>query len=344
MSSKSSLKNRSFSLTKETILLTGGTGSFGTAFIEELLKSRTFKGTIRIFSRDEFKQHALQKKFQDDSRLRFFIGDVRDIGRLMRAMHRVNTVIHAAALKQVSILEYNPFEAVKTNILGSQNVIDSAIDQKVKRAILISSDKAVSPLNLYGATKMVAEKIFVQANSYSGGKGTIFSVARYGNVMGSRGSVVPIFWEQAKDNSLTITDDRMTRFWITLNEGVQFVIRCIGEMKGGEIFVPKIPSIKIVDLAKAIAPDAKIAITGIRPGEKIHESLISKDEARHTIEFRHHFIIEPETLPWFKRKRRIKTNNLEDDFYYASDNNSNWLSKEQLRKLLKKFITDSSYP
>ena len=236
------------------ILLTGGTGSFGNEFVSQLLSRRKFKGIIRIYSRDEFKQYEMARVFKNDKRLRFFIGDVRDKDRLKRAAEGIDIVIHAAALKQVPILEYNPNEAVKTNIIGSQNVIDCAIDNGVKRAVLISSDKAVNPVNLYGATKMVAEKLFVQGNFYVGPRDTRLSVVRYGNVVGSRGSVVPIFLEQAKSQTLTITDERMTRFWITLSQGVKFVMRCIKDMNGGEIFVPKIPSFKIIDLARALSP------------------------------------------------------------------------------------------
>ena len=320
-------------LANKTILLTGGTGSFGRAFCSHLL-SNNFKGVIRIYSRDEFKQHEMSKTFNEDVRLRFLIGDVKDVQRLHRAMDGVAIVVHAAALKHVPILEYNPFEAVKTNILGSQNVIDSAIDLKVSKVILISSDKAVSPVNLYGATKMVAEKIFVQANSYTGGIKTIFSVARYGNVAGSRGSVVSVFQNQVEDNHLTITDERMTRFWITLEEGVKFVLMCIDRMKGGEIFVPKTPSIKIIDLAHAIAPDAKIKIIGIRPGEKIHETLISEDEARHTRDFGKYFVVEPE-FAWWKSPTKHKVKRLASEFLYSSNNNKWWLTVGDINKLLK---------
>ena len=251
-------------ISRQTILLTGGTGSFGKAFIKHLLSEKRFKGTIRVFSRDEFKQHELIQKYKGDTRLRFFIGDVRDLSRLQRAIHGANIVIHAAALKQIPILEYNPFEAVKTNILGTQNVIESAIDSVAEKVLLISSDKACSPVNLYGATKIVAEKLFIQGNSYVGKGKTIFSVVRYGNVMGSRGSVVPLFLEQKKNNSLTVTDQRMTRFWITLEQGVKFVLDSLVRMSGEEIFVPKLPSVKVTDLARAIAPKTKIRISLVR--------------------------------------------------------------------------------
>ena len=323
-------------LNKSVILLTGGTGSFGTAFIRHMLSSRSFKGIIRIFSRDEFKQYQLQQEYPNESRLRYFIGDVRELPRLKRAMTGVDIVIHAAALKQVPILEYNPFEAVKTNIVGTQNVIDAAIDLKVGKGLLISSDKAVSPVNLYGASKMVAEKLFVQSNSYTGGKNTIFAVVRYGNVMGSRGSVVPIFKKQASTNMLEITDSEMTRFWITLEEGINFVVNSLAAMKGGEIFVPKLPSIKITDLAKAISPKAKIKIIGIRPGEKVHEVLVNENEFRHTREFSKYFVIEPEFIFWEKTRKPYKNKFIKNNFSYRSDNNSRWLTIEQITRLLKR--------
>lgn len=321
-------------INKSTILLTGGTGSFGRAFTSYLLSEKKFQGVIRIFSRDEFKQHQMQIEYQNDPRIRFFIGDVRDSLRLERATKGANVLIHAAALKQVPLLEYNPFEAVKTNILGSQNVIDCAIDQKVKRVILISSDKAVSPVNLYGATKMVAERIFVQANSYSGGVGTIFSVARYGNVMGSRGSVVSVFMNQAKNNYLSITDERMTRFWMTLQQGVLFVLTCLEKMRGGEIFVPKLPSIRITDLAKVISPQAKIKITGIRQGEKIDEVLINTEETRRTLDLGNYLVIEPEFPLW--GKKQLKGRRIGDTAIYSSGNN-HFLSVLQIKKMLKDF-------
>lgn len=319
----------------KTILLTGATGSFGQTFIAYFLKQKKFKGVIRAFSRDEYKQHQLEKKFNNDKRLRFFVGDVRDLPRLKRAMEGVEIVVHAAALKQVPALEYNPFEAVKTNILGTENIIDAAIDTSVKKAILISSDKAVSPVNLYGATKLVAEKLFIQGNSYVGNKPTIFSVVRYGNVAYSRGSVIPYFQEQAKKNLLTVTDERMTRFWITLSEGVKFVIDTFDKMHGGEIFVPKLPSFKIIDLAQTIAPKARIKITGIRPGEKIHEFLIGPDEARNVTEFRNYFIVKPYSLPTYKIRRNNKGMLLKEGFNYSSNNNSKWLNAQEIEKILK---------
>ena len=321
-------------MNKSTILLTGGTGSFGKAFIAHLLSKKSFKGTIRIYSRDEFKQNALADEYKNEKRLRFFIGDVRDLPRLNLAASGCDVVVHAAALKQVPIIEYNPFEAVKTNILGTQNIIDTAIFNNVKRVVLISSDKAVSPVNLYGATKMVAEKIFVDANSTVGSRKIKFGVVRYGNVAGSRGSVVPLFIKQAEDNVLTITDNRMTRFWITLDEGVALVIKALESMSGGEIFIPKIPSVKVTDLAAAIAPKAKVKIVGIRPGEKIHESLISQDEARHTWSMGRYFVIMPE-FDFDRRLQKIKTGKkLNEGYYYSSDNNDAWLNIAQIKKML----------
>lgn len=335
MAAKPKFPKKKFSFSTELILLTGGTGSFGTEFINTLLKSKSFGGIIRVFSRDEFKQRLLQKKFKDDSRLRFFIGDVRDRDRLIRAMYGADLVVHAAALKQVPALEYNPFEAVKTNILGTQNVIDAVIDTGVKKAILISSDKAVNPVNLYGATKLVAEKLFIQSNSYVGIKQTAFSVVRYGNVAGSRGSVIPYFLEQAKKNLLTITDERMTRFWITLPEGVRFVLDSFDRMRGGEIFVPKIPSVKIIELARIIAPKAKLKITGVRPGEKIHEVLIGLDEARHTKDMGNYFLIEPE-FHWWTESNNKNGDILEDLYFYSSENNPDKLSSTDLKTILSK--------
>lgn len=316
----------------KTILVTGGTGSFGQKFTEIVLRKHKPKA-IRIFSRGEFLQWEMAQKFNDE-RLRFFIGDVRDKERLYRAMNGVDIVVHAAALKQIPIAEYNPFEAVKTNILGTANVINAAIDNDVKKAILISSDKAVNPVNLYGATKLCAEKIFIQANSYVGERETRFSCVRYGNVVGSRGSVIPSFLEQKKKGELTITDERMTRFWITLEQGVNFVIDSIERMQGGEVFVPKIPSMKITDLAKVIAPEAKINIIGIRPGEKINEVLLTSEEARHAKEFDTYFVIEPE-YPFWRKDNFKDGESLPENFRYASDNNKWWLSEEDLKKIIK---------
>jgi len=319
-------------LKNKVILLTGGTGSFGNKFTEIALKKHDPK-TIRIFSRGEKKQLDMMNKFKDD-RLRFFIGDVRDKDRLRRAMTDCDIVVHAAALKQVPACEYNPIEAVRTNIDGSINVIDAAIDNGIERVMTISTDKAVHPVNLYGATKMTAEKLFIQGNSYAGKVNTKFSCVRYGNVIGSRGSVIPLFVEQKKTGTLTITDEKMTRFWITLDQGVNFVIDCIDRMKGGEIFVPKIPSMKITELAKAIAPHAKRKIIGIRPGEKIHEIMLIEEEATHAKEFPDYFVIEPEH-PFWSNRHLTGGEPLPKNFQYTSDENKEWLTKEKLVKIIK---------
>ena len=320
-----------FSIQNSIILLTGGTGSFGKALISSLLSNPKFKGVIRIYSRDEFKQYQLQQQYPDDLRLRFFIGDVRDKDRLIRAMAGADIAIHAAALKQVTVAEYNPFEVVKTNILGSQNVVDAALDSKIIKAILISSDKAVHPINLYGATKMVAEKIFIQGNIYSGEQKTIFSVCRYGNVLGSRGSVIPLFLKQVKTGALTITHKDMTRFWITLPQATRFVETCLINMQGGEIFIPRLPSVKIYELAKAVAPHASIIYSGIRAGEKIHEELIAEEESLYSKEFKEHYIILPPKPYWSKTQFKGPHVTTQKHFCYRSDNNIAWLSLEQIK-------------
>ena len=283
----------------KNILVTGGTGSFGKRFIQTILEKHNPNKVI-VFSRDELKQHEMQKGAFKDPRLRFFLGDIRDVERLRRAMRGVHIVVHAAALKQVPACEYNPIEAIATNINGARNVIDAAIDCGVEKAVGLSTDKAVNPANLYGATKLCMEKLFVQSNAYAGLDGTKFSIVRYGNVVGSRGSVIPIFKRQSETGKLTITDPRMTRFWITLDQGVEFVINAITDTQGGEIFVPKIPSMNIVFLAKSIAPDAEIEITGIRPGEKLHECLLD-DEARNTVELEQKFVVR--SPPWWDDSR-----------------------------------------
>jgi len=277
-------------------------------------------------------------KFKDD-RLRFFIGDVRDKDRLHRAMHNVDIVVHAAALKQVPACEYNPIEAVRTNIDGSINVIDAAIDNQINLVMAISTDKAVHPINLYGATKMTAEKLFIQGNSYSGTVGTKFSCVRYGNVIGSRGSVIPLFLEQKKKGEITITDESMTRFWITLEKGARFVIDCIHRMQGGEIFIPKIPSMKMTDLAETIAPEAKRKIVGIRPGEKIHEILLTDEEARHSKEFSDSYVIEPEH-PFWSEHHLADGKTLPAGFTYSSDKNTQWLTKTDLARIVKEIQTN----
>jgi len=318
----------------KTILITGGTGSFGRKFAEICLREYAPKKLI-IFSRDELKQHEMRQKYPDvgDSPVRYFIGDVRDQNRLHRAFTGVDIAIHTAALKQVPACEYNPFEAVQTNIIGTKNVIDAAIDCGVKKVVGISTDKAVNPVNLYGATKLCAEKLLIQGNSYSGETGTRFSCARYGNVVGSRGSVIPLFLKQKETGTLTITDDRMTRFWITREQGVRLVIGCIERMQGGEIFVPKIPSMRIVDVAEAIAPEAKKEIVGVRPGEKLHEVLLTREEARHSKEFPTHFEIEPEH-PFWAERRMGRENPLPEGFEYTSSGNTWWLSSQELRVMI----------
>ncbi|MFC1920734.1 UDP-N-acetylglucosamine 4,6-dehydratase (inverting) [Chloroflexota bacterium] len=320
-------------LKDKTILLTGGTGSFGTRFTEIVLLEHN-PNVIRIFSRGELLQYEMQRKFNDDERLRFFIGDVRDKDRLSRAMNEVDIVVHAAALKQVPACEYNPAEAVKTNIDGAVNVVDAAIENGVEKVIAISTDKAVHPVNLYGATKQVAEKLFVQGNSYVGKGKTRFSCTRYGNVIASRGSVVPLFVEQRKRGLVTITDEQMTRFWITLDQGVRFVINSIERMKGGEIFVPKLPSMKITDLADAIAPGVKREIIGMRTGERIHEIILTREEALHSWEFDDYFVVGPESPLWgtFEIEGGKP---LPEDFEYTSNNNSHWLSKVEMLKLVE---------
>jgi UDP-N-acetylglucosamine 4,6-dehydratase (inverting) len=320
------------SLKGKVILVTGGSGSFGQKFTEIVLREHNPKA-IRIFSRGELLQYEMRQTFKDDSRLRFFIGDIRDRERVFRAMHGVDIVVHAAALKQVPTCEYNPIEAVKTNIDGTINIIDAAIDRGVEKTIAISSDKAVHPVNLYGATKMVMERLFSQANVYTGTGKTRFSCTRYGNVIGSRGSVVPLFFEQRKTGSITITDERMTRFWLTLSQGVNFVINCLDRMQGGEVFVPKIPSTRITDLAGAIAPEAKIVITGIRPGEKLHEVLLTEDEARHSKEFDNYYVVEPEHSFWHGDSLKDCVT-LPDGFAYTSDNNKQWLTGDMLKKAI----------
>lgn len=315
----------------KTILITGGTGSFGQHFVKVIL-ARYRPKAIRIFSRDELKQHEMREALQDD-RLRFFIGDIRDKERLNRALRGVQIVVHAAALKQIPTCEYNPFEAVQTNILGAQNLINAAIDADIERVLALSTDKAVNPVNLYGATKLCADKLFIQGNSYTGAGPTKFACVRYGNVLGSRGSVIPLFREQRKSGIVTMTDRRMTRFWITLDQAVEFVTRCIERLQGGEIFIPKIPSMALLDLVQAIAPDCQIRETGIRPGEKLHEVLLTEDDTRHTLEFDDCFLIEPE-FPWWGGSRWMGGKPLPEGFSYRSDNNTQWLTIEALKKLV----------
>ena len=319
-------------LTDKTVLVTGGTGSFGQMFAKTILGRYRPKRLI-VFSRDELKQSEMARDLSDPC-LRYFIGDVRDLERLRRALQGVDVVVHAAAMKQVPACEYNPFEAVKTNVMGAANLIEASIDAGVKNVIALSTDKAANPINLYGATKLCAEKLFVQGNSYSGSGGTSFSCARYGNVVGSRGSVVPIFLEQRASKHVTVTDQRMTRFWITLQQGIDFVLRSLDVMHGGEIFVPKIPSMRIMDLVEAIAPECDVAVTGVRPGEKMHEVLVSEDEAHHTVEEKDLYIIKP-LHPWWPQEVWSDTKSLSDGFRFSSDRNTKWLTVEELSELNK---------
>jgi UDP-N-acetylglucosamine 4,6-dehydratase len=325
---------------EQIVLVTGGTGSFGKKFVEWMLRECHPRKLI-IFSRDELKQHDMRAAGFDHPSLRYFIGDVRDAQRLERALSGVSVVVHAAALKQVPACEYNPFEAIQTNIMGGRNVIDAAINQGVQRTLALSTDKAVNPINLYGATKLCAEKMFVQANAYAGERNTRFSCARYGNVVGSRGSVIPVFQEQRKRGKITITDPRMTRFWITLEQGVRFVVRCIAQMHGGEIFVPKIPSMKLTDLAETIAPGCAVEYVGIRPGEKLHEVLVSEDEARSTLELDDMYVVQP-GHPWWRTENWRGARSLADGFRYTSDSNVDWLTSDQLEELIDPAILKST--
>lgn len=312
------------------ILVTGGTGSFGRIFISEIL-ARHDPAAVRIYSRDELKQYELTAAL-DDSRVRPLIGDVRDRERLTHAMREVDVVVHTAALKQVPICEYNPFEAIQTNVVGAENVVAAALANEVPKTLALSSDKAVNPVNLYGATKLCAEKIFSQGNVYAGGLKSRFASVRYGNVVGSRGSVIPLFKRQAEDGELTITDEDMTRFWITLQQAVAFVIACLGRMEGGEVFVPKIPSMRVTDLADAIAPDARRRMIGVRPGEKINEVLVTPDESRHAVAFDDYFAIYPE-FPFWAQPAYPQGEEVPPGFRYASDVNDSWLGAAEIREM-----------
>ena len=323
-----------------SILVTGGTGSFGKRFVRFALDHTDARRVI-VFSRDELKQFEMSRlpeySDSDKKRLRFFIGDVRDPARLRQALHGVDIVVHAAALKQVPACEYNPFEAIKTNVHGAQNVIDSAIEAGVERVIALSTDKACNPVNLYGATKLCSDKLFIAANSYAGGRATRFAVVRYGNVVGSRGSVFPLFLKQAESGVLTITHEAMTRFLITLDQGVQFVLNSLQRMRGGELFIPKIPSAKMTDLVAAIGgANCEMKMIGIRPGEKLHEVMISPDDARLTREYPDHYVIEPQ-FPWWGQRRGFADGGeqVADQFVYSSDSNDWWLSVEELRELAR---------
>lgn len=321
-------------LNDKVVLITGGTGSFGKKCTEIILKRYSPKKLI-IFSRDEFKQFEMSQIFSTNKYpIRYFIGDVRDLERLNRAFQGVDYVIHTAALKQVPTLEYNPFEAVKTNILGAQNVINVAIDQGVKRVIALSTDKAANPINLYGATKLCSDKLFIAGNSYTKQDGTIFGVVRYGNVVGSRGSVIPFFLKQKEKGVISITDSRMTRFWITLEQGVHFVLHSIEKMVGGELFVPKIPSMKLMDLAKAIAPECKIEMIGIRPGEKLHEVMVTRDDARRTIDVGSFYIIQPDFNFWSRRCNWTGSKPVPDDFEYNSGTNPQFLTLGEMKRMV----------
>ena len=334
-------------INNKSILITGGTGSFGKKFIELILKKFNPKKII-VYSRDEQKQFQLQEKWKNiksSSKIRYFIGDIRDLARLNLAMKGVDIVIHAAALKHVPIAEYNPFEAVKTNVLGAQNVIDASLENNVSKVIALSTDKASSPVNLYGATKLTSDKLFVAANNYAGPRKIKFSVVRYGNVMGSRGSVIPLFLKNIQKPFIPITNKKMTRFNITIEQGVEFVLFSLKKMLGGEIFVPKIPSYKVTDLAKAIAPNTKIKVTGIRPGEKFHEEMVSLSDSINTIEYKKYFVITPNSkfLNWSKEKY-MKLNKggkyCSHDFSYNSNTNKEFLSVKKLQQLIKTHLSD----
>jgi UDP-N-acetylglucosamine 4,6-dehydratase/5-epimerase len=317
----------------KNVLITGGTGSLGHELAKQILEQHDIRKLV-IFSRDELKQYKMAQEF-NDRRIRFFIGDVRDKDRLCMAFRNIDIVIHAAALKHVPICEYNPFEAVKTNILGAQNVIEASLACNVKKVIALSTDKAANPINLYGATKLASDKLFVSANNYSGERATVFSVVRYGNVLGSRGSVIPFFLEESKKGVLPITDLEMTRFWITLKDASMFIVSRLDEMSGGETFIPKIPSMKIIDLAKAVASDCEIDVVGIRPGEKLHEIMITQDDANYTWEFDDFYAIKPcinvgKDYSYFSRAQKVC-----DRFQYTSDTNSKFLSVDELKKIVE---------
>ncbi|EKE02075.1 MAG: hypothetical protein ACD_20C00429G0012 [uncultured bacterium] len=326
------------------ILVTGGTGSFGKKFIQTILEKHPEIGRIVIFSRDEFKQFEMSNmpQFKDNKKLRFFIGDVRDKDRLYRAFDGVDVVIHAAALKQVPACEYNPFEAIKTNILGAQNIIEAAIDKNVKKVVALSTDKACSPINLYGATKLCSDKLFVAGNAYVGDKDTSFSVVRYGNVSGSRGSVIPFFNKLIESGAteLPITSFEMTRFWLKLEHAVEMVMHSLENMVGGELYVRKIPSMKITDLAKTMAPDLPLKEIGIRPGEKVHEMMISREDARNTLEYDKYYIIQPDFDWWTPSKKHMNGRPVEKDFEYHSGNNKEWLTQEDMRKLINEIYEE----
>lgn len=320
------------SVDNASILITGGTGSFGRAFLNNIL-TRHAPRRVVVYSRDELKQYEMKQQWGDDPRVRFFLGDIRDLDRLTLALYGVDLVVHAAALKQVDTAEYNPMEYVKTNILGSENVIQASISAGVKKVVALSTDKASSPVNLYGATKLTADKLFISSNHYSFARGTTFSVVRYGNVIGSRGSVIPLFRRMADEGSpLPVTDLRMTRFWITLPQAADFVISCFDDMTGGELYVPRIPSMRVVDLAEAIAPGESLIEIGIRPGEKLHEEMISTEDSRRAVRRSDRYVVLPTLSEW--GFSNTSGESVADGFSYTSDNNDQWLSVDQLRELL----------
>ena len=333
------------SLNGRNVLITGGTGSFGKKLVEIIYQRFPEVGRVVVFSRDELKQYEMAQHYPADKypSIRFFIGDVRDAERLKRAMEGIDTVVHAAALKQVPTAEYNPFEAIKTNVLGAQNVIDAAMDRGVKRVVALSTDKAAAPINLYGATKLCSDKLFAAANNYKGHRDIKFSVVRYGNVMGSRGSVIPFFLEKRKSGVLPITDERMTRFNILLEEGVEMVLFALEHMWGGELYVPKIPSYRILEVAEAIAPGCRHEVVGIRPGEKLHEEMITETDGLNTIEFERYFVITPSARLWDPEDYCKAFNGKRCDygFKYSSGNNTEWLSVERLRELIRKHVDPS---
>jgi UDP-N-acetylglucosamine 4,6-dehydratase (inverting) len=329
-------------LTGKSVLITGGTGSFGKAFVGAVLKRFPHVQRVIVYSRDELKQYEMAQQFPESKypQMRYFIGDVRDKDRLFRAMQGVDVVIHAAALKQVPAAEYNPFEAIKTNVLGAQNIIECAIDRGISKVVALSTDKAAAPINLYGATKLCSDKLFVSANNFAGPADIKFSVVRYGNVLGSRGSVVPFFLKKRADGVLPITDERMTRFNITLDEGVELVMFALANMWGGEIFVPKIPSYRITDLAKSIAPNCRIVPTGIRPGEKLHEEMITETDANNTLDFKDYFVILPSVKLWDvdRYMELFEGRRCQSGFSYSSGTNPQWLTIPQLREMIKEHV------
>jgi UDP-N-acetylglucosamine 4,6-dehydratase (inverting) len=330
-------------LNEQAILITGGTGSFGRKVVRTILE-RFKPRRLLVFSRDELKQFEMAQEFPIERYpcLRYFLGDVRDIDRLKEALPGVDVIIHAAAIKQVPAAEYNPFEAVRTNVVGAQNVIRAAISRRVRRVIALSTDKAANPINLYGATKLCSDKLFIAGNAMSGHAGTVFSVVRYGNVIGSRGSIIPYFLKMRRSGVLPITDKRMTRFSITLAQAANFVLRCLGQMHGGELFVPRIPSYRLMDVAQAIAPEAQIKFIGIRPGEKLHEQLITVDDARKTMEFRDHFVIQPDFGWWTKQEHLEESGGQRcpEGFSYSSGTNTEWLTVNHIREMVDEYYLE----